>query len=281
MSARSACGVWKNSKNSSTVMLPPRLRSQEKLKSADEFTSRVSLRSMWCLACGGEMQLLEVVQAHAMLIEGYEHHTWRCSACGQTERRLVFIRREPNRSDARQPAEPEPNEKANPTNWARMVDKVRDRQRRLVQEAAVARERDRLVELAGLGKARPRRAERQSSRPAEPGSVEPDSPSHPAGVSGPAFTEPPAPLLERLRNRQASAVSHLPFAKLLPDIRDFDRVWDGLPDAEAPIPDPSPAPLLEPLPRSVSLVPVEAQAKSAAARALALLTGWFQRPRHG
>jgi hypothetical protein len=40
--------------------------------------------------CGAEMILMNVVRDDAMAILGFERHTFRCSACHETERRLVF-----------------------------------------------------------------------------------------------------------------------------------------------------------------------------------------------
>jgi len=40
--------------------------------------------------CGAEMILMNVVRDDAMAILGFERHTLRCSACHETERRLVF-----------------------------------------------------------------------------------------------------------------------------------------------------------------------------------------------
>src|SRR5437588_9741807 len=45
---------------------------------------------MRCLACGAEMDLIEVVPDTTKMVRGYEHQTWQCSSCSETERRLVF-----------------------------------------------------------------------------------------------------------------------------------------------------------------------------------------------
>jgi hypothetical protein len=37
------------------------------------------------------MILMNVVRDDAMAVLGFERHTFRCSACHETERRLVFI----------------------------------------------------------------------------------------------------------------------------------------------------------------------------------------------
>jgi hypothetical protein len=45
---------------------------------------------MRCLGCGAEMQLVKIVGEDTMMVRGYEHHTFECSACGEVERRLSF-----------------------------------------------------------------------------------------------------------------------------------------------------------------------------------------------
>jgi hypothetical protein len=46
--------------------------------------------AMRCLACGEEMALVEAVADETMMVPGYEHQTLWCSACGESERRLIF-----------------------------------------------------------------------------------------------------------------------------------------------------------------------------------------------
>jgi hypothetical protein len=41
---------------------------------------------MLCLVCGAEMMLVEVAKDTSL--SGYQHHTWRCSACPAVERRI-------------------------------------------------------------------------------------------------------------------------------------------------------------------------------------------------
>jgi hypothetical protein len=50
---------------------------------------------MHCLACNAEMILIQVVQDDTMPVPGFEWRTFRCSACHDEERRLVFSRRDP------------------------------------------------------------------------------------------------------------------------------------------------------------------------------------------
>ena len=45
---------------------------------------------MRCVTCGARMHLVRVVGDDTMIVRGYEHHTFECSACGEVERRLVF-----------------------------------------------------------------------------------------------------------------------------------------------------------------------------------------------
>src|SRR5262249_41650183 len=45
---------------------------------------------MRCLRCGAEMYLAHVAPDNTMPVPGYEHHSLKCSECGDTERRLVF-----------------------------------------------------------------------------------------------------------------------------------------------------------------------------------------------
>ena len=47
---------------------------------------------MRCMACGAEMILMNVVEDDTMAVPGFEHHTFMCSECRDTERRLVFTK---------------------------------------------------------------------------------------------------------------------------------------------------------------------------------------------
>jgi len=47
---------------------------------------------MRCMACGGEMTLTNAVQDDTMAVPGFEYHTFTCSECQDTERRLVFTK---------------------------------------------------------------------------------------------------------------------------------------------------------------------------------------------
>lgn len=49
---------------------------------------------MLCISCGTEMRLVRVQPDDTMMVTGYEHQTFECPSCQETERRLTF-RREP------------------------------------------------------------------------------------------------------------------------------------------------------------------------------------------
>jgi hypothetical protein len=45
---------------------------------------------MRCLFCGSEMRLDQVDKNESVSVSGYEWHTFRCSSCGDVERRLAL-----------------------------------------------------------------------------------------------------------------------------------------------------------------------------------------------
>ena len=47
---------------------------------------------MRCMACGGEMTLMNIVKDDTTLVPCFEHHTFTCSECQDIERRLVFVK---------------------------------------------------------------------------------------------------------------------------------------------------------------------------------------------
>src|SRR5712692_12051992 len=68
---------------------------------------------MLCMSCGGEMRLMKVDQEEALMVTGYEYHTFECSSCREVERRLTFTREPTPR-----PAEPMPIDAAPPVSPA-------------------------------------------------------------------------------------------------------------------------------------------------------------------
>jgi hypothetical protein len=63
---------------------------------------------MRCMACGGEMILMKVVQDDTMAVPGFEHRTFICSECDDEEQRLVFTKREPEHNPELVPADAAP-----------------------------------------------------------------------------------------------------------------------------------------------------------------------------
>ena len=47
---------------------------------------------MRCRACTGELILTTVVSDDTVAVRGVEHHTFICSGCHVTERRVIFIK---------------------------------------------------------------------------------------------------------------------------------------------------------------------------------------------
>jgi hypothetical protein len=61
----------------------------------------VGVRPMRCTACGAELILTGVARDDTAHVPGCEYHTFICSACHVTERRVVFTRH--GREDDRVP----------------------------------------------------------------------------------------------------------------------------------------------------------------------------------
>ena len=47
---------------------------------------------MLCISCGTEMRLVRVEPDDTMMVTGFEHQTFECPSCRETERRLTFTR---------------------------------------------------------------------------------------------------------------------------------------------------------------------------------------------
>jgi hypothetical protein len=98
---------------------------------------------MRCLACGAEMQLSEVVLADLPTMQGFERHTFRCSACPQVARRLVICRAKMPIVDPPIPAhpeapviQPEMGHHAARSAWPNAVEKLSSRQKTLDEQKA-------------------------------------------------------------------------------------------------------------------------------------------------
>jgi hypothetical protein len=245
---------------------------------------------MRCLSCGEEMAVTAVVPDR--VLAGFEHRTFNCAPCGATERRLLSSRDQPppaqpqplassakTAPDAEEetPAEAEPAADSIPTlpeetlneepapvlvppaAWTRAVEKLRHRQADLSLRAEEAKKANWNY-----------RFDRVWQR------LVPDYPE---------FSRPNAAnqKIRRTWSPQASAriviprrrpVVEAPVMESSPEqIRKFNEFWDNLLPRQLPPPAADGSPLA-PLPRSVSLVPIEsAQAASAATRAILLLRG--------
>jgi hypothetical protein len=50
------------------------------------------VRGMHCTTCDAELILTHVVPENTVTVRGFEHHTFICSGCHSTVRRVVFTR---------------------------------------------------------------------------------------------------------------------------------------------------------------------------------------------
>jgi hypothetical protein len=66
---------------------------------------------MRCTACGGELILTNVVPDETVAVRGVEHHTFICSSCHVTERRVVFTKRGREDNTPRMPMQTAPRMK--------------------------------------------------------------------------------------------------------------------------------------------------------------------------
>jgi hypothetical protein len=48
------------------------------------------VQAMRCVVCGTDMHLLRIAADKTMMVPGYEHHSFECSACREVEHRLTF-----------------------------------------------------------------------------------------------------------------------------------------------------------------------------------------------
>ena len=82
---------------------------------------------MRCLACGLNMQVVQVEKDITMFVPGYEHHAWQCDGCGEAERRMTFIPKK--------------------IVWIRAVERVRSKQAELRERGDIARATERLAKF--------------------------------------------------------------------------------------------------------------------------------------
>jgi hypothetical protein len=251
---------------------------------------------MRCLGCGEEMAVTAIVPDRALA--SFEHRTFTCAPCGATERRLVLSRDQPAPpspqpeassaattpgADDQAPAEaesaavsvpplPQEAEHEGPvheepvpilvpaTAWTRAVEKLRHRQ-------------------ADLG-LRAEQVQKESWNSRFDKAWQRLAPDYPRSAQTHGANQK---LRRRSWSPQASAriviprrrpVVEAPVIESSPEqIQKFNEFWDSLLPRQLPPPVSDGSPLA-PLPRSVSLVPIEsAQAASTATRAILLLRG--------
>lgn len=251
---------------------------------------------MRCMACGEQMALVAAVPDETTTIAGFENETLHCPACGGTERRLVFSRapRErawcplpvpesvassspespPSNSSRLEPPCSEPPAVSSPaagnppaSAWARAVEKLRSRQADLDERAGEAREMNWRMRFDQAW---------EKLGPARPDSRRPDTNSE--RVKNPPWASSRV-LRARLRKLSAGAGRGAPaqavIASTSESTKEFNQLWESLasgyrgphkfPDEPAVA-----AARTAPLPRALSLVPVET-ASNSAARAISLL----------
>ena len=102
---------------------------------------------MKCLACSAEMRLTEVCPDRTTVC-GIERHTFRCSACAHTAKRLMLnrvrmpITNLPVVIPPKAPViDPHNGRPAAQSAWAKSIEKVNNKQAELKQRAAVRRQR--------------------------------------------------------------------------------------------------------------------------------------------
>ena len=109
---------------------------------------------MKCLACGAEMRLTEVCPDRTTVC-GIERHTFRCSACAHTAKRLMLNRPRvpitnlPVVIPPKAPVIDPHNGPAAQSAWAKSIEKVNNKQAELKQRAAEATDWSSVVEKLG------------------------------------------------------------------------------------------------------------------------------------
>jgi hypothetical protein len=253
---------------------------------------------MRCLACGEEMVLTAVMPAGPMSVAGFEQQTFACLVCRTTERRFVFDRgasetpvSSPVPLPAAQPVPPcsqpngttsqpddlaaqpdgivaQPDGIAPAHAWTRAVEKLRNRQANLNARAEETRKTDWNIRFN-------REWEKLAPAPRQQPPTDDPTPARRKDISGISARALRAQLRTALGRNRPKQPAVEPTAEA---VQIFNQFWDSLVPARNSPPAQTEASaslaLLEPLPRSVSLVPVESvEAMSAGSRAILLLRG--------
>jgi hypothetical protein len=226
-------------------------------------------------------------------LAGFEHRTFACAPCGATERRLVFGRDQPPLpqpepqpeasgpaatpgddeaahgsdcavdSDSPKKAEPALPKEAQPaTAWTRAVEKMRHRQADLSMREEAAKKASWNVRFDEVWQR-----------------LVPDSPQFSRPNGGDKKIRRRRTWSPQVSTRvvipRRRPVVQAPVVESSPEeIQKFNAFWDSLRPGQLPPPVQADGSLLAPLPRSMSLVPIEPeQPVSAAMRAILLLRG--------
>jgi hypothetical protein len=244
---------------------------------------------MRCMGCGAQMVLTATVPDQTMPVRGFEHQTFRCFDCGVTEQTRTFRAGSPPVAEVTGPAtngvELENGTEALPAaaaarsrTWTRAVEKLRSREAEIRQRAERAKRTDWNMAFNQAW---------EQLAPAPAAAVQNGQNGHSTYVRPDDLAAMFARSVRgRLRKKAAMPTTRgraaAPIADPSPEAaREFNRFWDSLSGSTPlqllaePTSVPNvPPPALLPLPKSVSLVPIEAPAiASAAARAISLLGG--------
>jgi len=249
---------------------------------------------MRCMACGGEMVLTAVMPAGPLAVAGFEQQTFTCLGCQTTEGRFIFDRGagetpapSPVAPPAAQPVPPcarpdviasrpddiasQPDGIAPARAWTRAVEKLRNRQADLDARADETKKTD--------WNSRFNQAwENLAPIPRQPPPADNPTPGRHKDIAGSsararrAWLRRISPAPGRNRPKQPALE---PTAEA---VQMFNQFWESLVPAgnppQAQIEASATPALPEPLPRSMSLVPVESlEAMSAGSRAIFLLRG--------
>jgi hypothetical protein len=222
---------------------------------------------MRCMACGGEMAA--AAPDEAVTTAGFRHQSYRCLSCGSMERRLFFHRPATGPTVMQRPRQGLPSlpPKANTSGraWESAINKLRSHQADMHARADDAAKLDWNAQFTAAWESlSPARCE-------QPPSASPPPAKERARLAG---------RLQRARLRRSPSprsrnpLPQLPVEASAESIHRFNLFWDNL-AAGGPglvLPAQASSASMQPLPQSLSLVPIEIPpAISAAARALSLL----------
>jgi hypothetical protein len=114
---------------------------------AFDYARQWVVRAMRCLSCGGEMHLIGVADDQEVPMPGYLRHTFECTACSETETRLLFTRERPVpvapapvRQDVPASTPEITLKRTSETPWERAIAKVRNHQQTVLRRKTELRQ---------------------------------------------------------------------------------------------------------------------------------------------